>query len=331
MIRPRFALPLSVLMIAAWLPVSGQAVISTHSGVLYFFEGSVSLGGQPLEQKFGKFPDLGEGRELRTGQGRAEVLLTPGVILRIGDNSAIRMVSQQLTDTRVELLCGSAILEVNQTAPDTAVTLMYKQWQVRSPQAGVYRFDSDPAQVRVYRGQAEVSTSGKTETMVVRDGENLPLAAVLVPEPTTSFPADGFKAWAMNRSQEVSADNAIASGIVDDPSQMTGSFDSLAGFNYFPMTGIPSLGIVNPYGVSFWSPYQSTLNSMYYPSYLYTPMYLGWPNRAITYPRPAMFPLRVGTTGLRPGVIAPRPPLIAPRPAVVRPIAPPPHVVVGRH
>jgi hypothetical protein len=331
MIRPRSALPFCVLMFAAWLPAPGQAVISTHSGTLYFFEGSVSLGGQPLEQKFGKFPDLGEGRELRTGQGRAEVLLTPGVILRIADNSGIRMVAQQFTDTRVELLCGSAILEVSQTAPDTAVTLIYKQWQVRAPQTGVYRIDADPAQLRVYRGQAEVSISGKTETMVVKDGENLPLAAVLVPEQTTSFPADGFKTWAMNRSQEVSADNAIASGIVDDPSQMTGSIDSLAGFNYFPMTGIPSLGIVNPYGVSFWSPYQSTLNSMYYPSYLYTPMYLGWPSGAVIYPRPAVFPLRIGTTGLRPGVIAPRPPLIAPRPAVVRPIALPPHVVVGRH
>lgn len=330
MIRPRFALPLFVLMFAAWLPASGQAVISTHSGVLYFFEGSVSLGGQPLEQKFGNFPDLGEDRELRTGQGRAEVLLTPGVFLRIGDNSAIRMVSQQLTDTRVELLRGSAILEVNQTAPDTAVTLIYKQWQVRAPQSGVYRIDSEPAQLRVYRGQAEVSTSGKTETMVVRDGENLPLAAVLVPQQSTTVGSDGFKTWAMNRSQEVSADNAIASGIVDDPSQMTGSFDSLAGFNYFPMTGIPSLGIVNPYGVSFWSSYQSTLNSMYYPSYLYTPFYLGRPSGAVIYPRPAVFPLRIGTTGLRPGVIAPRPPLVAPRPAVIRPVAPP-HVVVGRH
>jgi hypothetical protein len=329
MIRLRSALPLPVLMMAGWLPVSGQAVISTHSGVLYFFEGSVSLGGEPLEQKFGRFPDLGEGRELRTGQGRAEVLLTPGVFLRIGDNSAIRMVSEQLADTRVELVCGSAILEVNQTAPDTSVTLVYRQWQVRSPHVGVYRIDSDPAQLRVYKGLAEVLTAGKTETMVVRDGENLPLAAVLVPEQSTTPGGDGFKTWAMNRSQEVSADNAIAAGIVDDPSQMTGSGDSLAGFNYFPMTGIPSLGISNPYGVSFWSPYQSTLNSMYFPGLLYSPLYSAWPSGVILYPRPALFPLRIGT-GLRPGVIPPRPPLMTPRPTVIRPVAPP-HVVVGRH
>jgi hypothetical protein len=65
------------VVLAVSFPASGQSVISTHSGLVYFFEGSVLLGDQPLEQKFGKFPDIGEGRELRTEQGRAEVLLTP--------------------------------------------------------------------------------------------------------------------------------------------------------------------------------------------------------------------------------------------------------------
>src|SRR5580692_8267320 len=106
MLRPRVPLLFPVLALAGWGPVSAQTVISTHSGVLYFFEGTVTLAGERLEQKFGRFPDLGEGRELRTGQGRAEVLLTPGVFLRIGENSAIRMLSDQLADTRVELLDG---------------------------------------------------------------------------------------------------------------------------------------------------------------------------------------------------------------------------------
>ena len=125
----------------------------------------------------------------------------------------------------------------------------------------------------------------------------------------------------MNRSQAVSADNAIAAEILDDPSQMASSGLDLGGFNYFPMTGIPSLGITNPYGVSFWSPYQSTLNSIYFPSYMYSPYYLGWPSGMVVYPRRAVFPLRIGT-GSRPGVIPPRVPTISPRPTVVRPPAP---------
>jgi len=66
------------------VPARGQAVISTRSGLVHFFEGSVYVAGQPLEARLGKFASIPEGGELRTEQGRAEVLLTPGVFLRIG-------------------------------------------------------------------------------------------------------------------------------------------------------------------------------------------------------------------------------------------------------
>jgi len=39
-----------------WFPASGQSVVSTHSGVVYFFVGSAFLADEPLEQKFGRFP-----------------------------------------------------------------------------------------------------------------------------------------------------------------------------------------------------------------------------------------------------------------------------------
>src|SRR5215471_15789467 len=104
MILTRVALlPVFVLASLASIPALAQSVISTHSGVVYFFEGSVYIGDQRLEQKFGRFPDIGEGRELRTEHGRAEVLLTPGVFLRIGEGSAIRMLSSKFSDTRLEL------------------------------------------------------------------------------------------------------------------------------------------------------------------------------------------------------------------------------------
>jgi hypothetical protein len=119
--------------------------------------------------RFGRFPDIGEGRELRTTLGRAEVLLTPGVFLRLDGNSFIRLLSSRFSDTQVELLGGSAILEVTETVPDTAVKLIYKNWQMRAPQKGVYRIDTEPPQRRAYEGEVEVVTDGKTETETVRD------------------------------------------------------------------------------------------------------------------------------------------------------------------
>src|SRR6516162_3040848 len=179
-------LQLLVLALAVEFPGWGQSVVSTHSGVIYFFEGSVFVGDQQLEQKFGKFPDIGEGRELRTEQGRAEVILTPGVFLRIDENSAIRMLSNKLSDTRVELVGGSAIVESNEGGADTSVELIYKNWHVRLPHEGVYRIDAEPPQVLVYRGSVEVAAEGTTETEYAGEGQVLPLAAVLVAEESTT-------------------------------------------------------------------------------------------------------------------------------------------------
>ena len=89
MTNAQVLVPLVSLAIAGAFPAAAQSVVSTHSGLVYLFEGSVFLGGERLEQKFGKFPDMGEGRELRTEAGRAEVLLTPGAMLRLDQNSAM--------------------------------------------------------------------------------------------------------------------------------------------------------------------------------------------------------------------------------------------------
>src|SRR5271154_5033787 len=98
----RCALFLSVL--ACLSPTSAQPVVAAHSGVVNFFEGSVSIDGQMLEQKFGRFNEMKPGSELQTGLGRAEILLTPGVLLRVDENSSIRMVSNKLADTKLEFI-----------------------------------------------------------------------------------------------------------------------------------------------------------------------------------------------------------------------------------
>jgi len=317
------ALSTLVLASAAGIPASGQSVVSTHSGLIYFFVGTVYLGDEHLEQKFGRFPDIGEGRELRTELGRAEVLLTPGVFLRLDENSSIRMVSDRFSDTRVELLGGSAILEVTQTSPDASVKLIYKNWQIRVPQEGTYRIDTAPPRIRSYKGEVKVGTEGVTETVTVREGEVLPLAEVLVPEPSATLGHDDFKIWAMTRSQAISADNTVAAGIVDDPSQFDSSGLPSGGYTYFPLTGIPSLDVGSPYGLSFWSPFQSTLSSLYFPPYLlYGPLYGGWPRGGglggtRPYPGRTVLPTPIGS----------RPPRIG-TPRVPIPSHPAPHVGV---
>ena len=154
-----------ILLLAAWATVSGQSVRSTHSGLLYFFDGYVFIGEEQLQHKFGRFPEIGEGRVLRTELGRAEVLLTPGVLLRVDENSAIRVLSDSLSDTRIEVLHGSVIMEVGHEQPNPPDTLIYKSWQVRVPEDSIARLDSDPAQVRVLSGTAAVSIENASVTI----------------------------------------------------------------------------------------------------------------------------------------------------------------------
>lgn len=342
-----------LLALAAPGSVLGQSVVSAHSGVVYFFAGTVYVGDERLEQKFGKFPNIDEGRELRTAVGRAEVLLTPGVILRVAENSSVRMLSNRLSDTRVELLSGSVIVESADAGKGTSTEMIHRNWTVRMPHDGVYRIDAEPAQVRTYKGVAEVFPHDSKEPVPVKEGELLPLAEVLLTERSPGggkdpLENDSFKSWAMSRSQAVAADNATSAGIIDDPSQIDNAGIATGGYTYFPPGAISSLGIASPYGLSFWSPYQSVLSSIYVPPYAYLPVYgvvrSGWTGGTTTglypnpshqrpiYPTPIAVPWRsaVGTTVhpgsiIRPGAIHPGVGgMTVPRPTINQPPRPAP-------
>src|SRR5215813_739197 len=80
--------------------VFGQQLISARAGMVHYIEGKVFAGDQQLEDKFGNFPQVKENQVVHTEEGRAEVLLTPGVFLRAGENSSFRMITNRLVDTR---------------------------------------------------------------------------------------------------------------------------------------------------------------------------------------------------------------------------------------
>src|SRR5665213_129110 len=73
-----------------------QSVISAHSGVVHYIEGDVSIDGTAIHPKFAKFPDVKAGQVVATAEGRSGILRTPGVFLRIAENSSVRMLSNIL-------------------------------------------------------------------------------------------------------------------------------------------------------------------------------------------------------------------------------------------
>src|SRR5215469_7081785 len=122
------------------LPVAAQPVISAKSGVVSYTEGSVKLADQAIEATATSFPEVKEKSVLRSEEGRAEVLLTMGVILRMGDNASLTIITNRLIDTRMELLGGSHIIEADEIQKDNNLTVLAKESTVLISKRGLYRF-----------------------------------------------------------------------------------------------------------------------------------------------------------------------------------------------
>jgi hypothetical protein len=305
--------------------------------VVHYFEGDVRIAGQPLEARLGKFDSIPDGGELRTVQGRAEVLLTPGVFLRVGENSAVRLVNSELSDTRVELLAGSAIVDSQDIAAGTAVTLLYKGWSISQKEKGSYRVDCDPPGLRVREGEVEASEASSKTPVMVAKGMELPFTSSPAVADEMGVAPDALGDWSAGRDEAISADNAIAENI-QDPASMTGLDYPLDGFTYFPMLPYHTqLGLGSAYGLGAY-PYgaagipagQLGFYSVYLPGYTRRPLGVSLPGRL---PRTIYPPGRIGYPAPIGGRLpTARPVTPGPRaPMTHAPATHAPAVHIGRH
>jgi hypothetical protein len=263
---------------------SAQSVISTHSGVLHVSEGAVFADDQAVNQKYGTFPDLKQNSVLRTEAGRAEILLTPGVFLRVGENSSVKMIDNRLSDTRVELIKGNAVVECDDPMKENAVTMIFQDYQVHVRKSSVMEFVANPAELKVYHGEAEVELNGAIA--VVKAGKMMPFSQALAQEHfDVKNDGDELTRWSQERSEAVAVANvSAAKSFRDSNGLLSGSAfgigNGISGYGnglspygnwyynpyysmytYMPMNGM----FFNPYGYGFFSPY--TVYQVYMPGY----------------------------------------------------------------
>jgi hypothetical protein len=266
-----------------------QSVMSAHSGTLHYFEGDVSIDGAPVQAKIGRFPEVKEQGVLSTALGRAEVLLTPGVFLRLGENSSIKMLDNRLVSTRVDVLSGNVILESDDPqldVKDSPVVVLYKGYEIRMQKHGLAELNTNPGQLKVFKGEALVELAagtGVNNRAVVKEGRELPFSAALLTEKFDDKVGDELYLWARDRSQVLSAANmssarslssAAGYGSLSGYGFGTGGLGSGMGawnggwyFNsYMNMyTYVPLYGTLwSPFGYGFFSP--GTIYGYYTPS-----------------------------------------------------------------
>ena len=262
-------------ILAAILSAPAFGASTPLPGTLNYVEGEARIGSQELNAKSVGSSDLQAGEIIATEKGRVEVLLTPGVFLRLDNNSAAEMISPSLTNTEVQLNKGRAMLEVADIHKQNDIKIAQDGATTQVLKNGLYAFDANTGEVQVFDGKAEVSD--KAKTIDLKGGRELNVASD-APLKAQKFDkkkdADDFYNWSALRSQYESEANMdiarYAPGVVS-PGWFWDPW-------YSAYTFVPGNGIFySPFGWGFYSPAWFGYAPIYYgaPYHYYRPGYYG--------------------------------------------------------
>lgn len=246
------------LGLAAFCAPGWAAVTVPQPGALNYVEGQASIDNQAVNSKSVGSAVLNAGDVLSTGNGRAEVLLTPGVFMRIGKNSAVRMIAPELTNTRVEVLQGQAMVEADYLHKEDHVLVAERGATAELDKKGIYDFDANNGDIRVFDGKATV-TEGDQQTDVKKGKEILVNAPKLKAEKfdrDAAQASDPLYSWSKLRSEYLAEATASTAQtyIVDGGGPWYGP-----GWYWNPWWGmysfVPADGFFyNPFGWGLYSP-----------------------------------------------------------------------------
>ena len=257
---PRQKVAATVLSLATLFATAaiGQNAISARPGTLNYIEGEASINGQALSKNSVGKTELAAGQMIETTNGKAEVLLTPGVFLRLDDNSAVRMITPDLTHTEVQVERGRAQVEVDQLYKQNNIVVTSGSSRTQLLKAGLYSFDADNGHLRVFDGKAAVlpdNSADNEKPITVKGGKELALNGDLSKPQgfNRDKSEDSLFQWSSLRSQYLGEANV----------QLASQYAGANGFNpgwywntgLYSYTWLPGGGpFFSPFGYGFYSP-----------------------------------------------------------------------------
>jgi hypothetical protein len=236
---------------------------AAHPGTINYLEGTTFLEGQPLSSKDVGQATLEAGQELRTDKGKAEILLTPGVFLRLGSNSAVKMISPDLTLTQVELEKGRAGIEVDEIHDQNNLQVIDAGVTTRLDKKGYYEFDADQPAAMVFKGEARTQVAdgnwrkikGGHELLLTGGANGQSLAKEKSGDFDTGAPDDLYQ-WSSLRSQYLAESNNQIAGEYASEGYGPGWYWNPYGWGY---TFIGAGPFYSPFGWGFypfgWDPW----------------------------------------------------------------------------
>jgi hypothetical protein len=137
---------------------SGPAldVKSVPPGTLTCVVGEAWIGSESLNEKAVGKVAVKPGPQLSTRNGTVEIMLAPDIFMRVGKDSSANLISLNNTTVKVELQRGQAIVEISGLPKDRSIHLLNLGLFTQLLTKGLYEFDADRGQFRVFRGEAFV-------------------------------------------------------------------------------------------------------------------------------------------------------------------------------
>ncbi len=251
------------MFLAALLCSPAWSSIPPQPGVINYVEGQAAIGGQALNASSAGSAQLAPGQVLTTQAGKAEILLTPGAFLRLADHASLQMVSPALEQTVLTLQKGRALVEADQVYAANDIRINEGGSTVRLLKPGLYDFDADRGQIRVFNGEVEAQV-GPQNIKVKKDHQlSLNASGKLKAEKFDSKAyEDGFYQWSSLRSSYLAGANMDAARRYAD--SVGGSYNSPAWYGagwywdpgFAAYTFLPADGMFySPFGWGYYSPW----------------------------------------------------------------------------
>lgn len=245
------------------MPMWGSTSDNRHTampGTLNYVEGQASIGDQTLDSHAVGNIDLQNGQILETRNGKAEILLVPGVYLRLGSNSSVKMISNSLTNTEMAVRRGQAMVEVDELYHENYLRISQSGADTRLMKTGLYDFDATNGEVRVFDGKAVVRADDHDIT-VKKNHEfalNSPKLKARSFDKDQATKSDDLYRWSSLRSEYLSEANVNAAQMYyADGWYGPGWWGPgwywdpwFSGFTFLPADGF----FYSPFGSGFYSP-----------------------------------------------------------------------------